>query len=114
MCLKLHVIEATKYVAHILRKLNSKLTFEKIHLRDNNRLKLKNIHLEFFADNQQALALYNKLRFQITEKMLCFLVITSESFVRWTNVFGITSPEKSLQSQREVYRMVLSHEQLYT
>ena len=72
-------------------------------------LKLKNIHLEFFADNQQAPALYNNLGFQITGKMLCFRVTTSDSFVRWTNVFDITSLEKPLQSQREVYRMALRY-----
>lgn len=36
MCLKLKVIEAAKYVAHILRKLNSKLKFEETYFCDNN------------------------------------------------------------------------------
>ena len=61
---------------------------------------LKNIHLEFFVDNQQTFVLYNNFGFQITEKMLCFTVTTSDSFVRWTNVFDMTSTEKPLQSQR--------------
>jgi len=33
MCLKLHVIEAVKYVAHILRKMDTELRFEKTHFR---------------------------------------------------------------------------------
>jgi len=77
-----------------------------------NSLKLKNIHLEVFADNQQALALYNDLGFHITEKTLYVPVTTNDSFVRWTNIADITLSEKTLQSQKEVYRMALSHEHL--
>jgi len=77
-----------------------------------NRLKLKNIYLEVFADNQQALALYNDLGFHITEKMLYIPVTTNDSFVRWTNLSDNTSLEKPLQSRKEVYRMALSHEHL--
>jgi len=29
--------------------------------------------------------------------------------MRWTNFFGITYPEKTLQSHREVSRMTLKH-----
>ena len=74
-----------------------------------NRLKLGNIHLEVFADNQQALALYKDLGFQITEKTLYVPVTANDSFVRWTNIADITLSEKRLQSQREVYRMAFRH-----
>ena len=79
-----------------------------------NMLKLKNIHLEVFANNQQALALYSNLGFHITEKTLFLPVATNDLFVRWTNISDITSPEKPLLSQREVSQMALSLEHLYT
>jgi len=79
-----------------------------------NRLKLKDIHLEVFADNQQARALYNDLGFHITEKTLYIPVTTNDSFVRWTNIADTTPSEEPLQSHREVYRMALSHEHPYT